>query len=313
MSSRTSPQTALLLAGAGAAAVLGSLWLPWYTIRFPEAFKDALGQLGGAAAPSGTSGSPGDQIAAGFGAMMQGLVAAIPSEMTGDAWQTLGGADWALAIMAGVGLLAVLAVGGGLRSVRADAATTGRVVAGLGAICVAVAAYHVLKKPGTGLSGGALGGLDDVITVRYGLYVAIAGGLLMLAGGLLAGRATAPVAAPEAVAADGPAVPPYTPPVPYVPAAASEASAASDPFAAPAAAPAATYASDPFAAPAAAPAATYASDPFAAPAAAPAPAPAGDPYGSGRPAASPVMPAAPAAPREPGTSVAPPGWTPPGG
>jgi hypothetical protein len=288
MSSRTSPQTALLLAGAGAAAVLGSLWLPWYTIRIPDAFKDALGQLGGAGAPSGASSSSGDQIAAGFGAMLQGLVAAIPSEMTGDGWQTLGGADWALAILAGIGLVAVLVVGGGLRSVRADAGVVGRAIAGLGAICAAIALYHLLRKPGTGLSGGAFGGLDDVISVRYGLYVAIVGGLLMVAGGLLAGRGSA-MAPAVAEAPVTPEAPVYTPPAPYAPPAPPHvAPAAVDPFADPA--PVTAYAADPFAAPAPA---VHVTEPYAAPPAA-------------------ATPAMPAAPREPGASVAPPGWAPPG-
>ncbi|MCU0257618.1 MAG: hypothetical protein MUF56_01160 [Solirubrobacteraceae bacterium] len=296
MSSRTSPQTALLLAGAGAAAVLGSLWLPWYTIRFPDSFKDALGQLGGAASPAGSSSAPADQIAAGFGAMMKGLVAAIPTEITGDGWQTLGGADWALAILAGIALIAVLAVGGGLRSVRADAGATGRVIAGIGGICAAIALYHLVKKPGTGLSGGALGGFDDIITVRYGLYLAIAGGLLMVAGGLLAGRSGAPAAVPaEAVVPEAPA---YTPPAPYAPPGAPHAApVAADPFAAPA--PVTAYAADPFAAPAPA---VHATEPYAAP----------EPYAPGPAAAPPASPVLPAVPREPGTSVAPPGWAPPG-
>ena len=52
MSNRPSAPRGVLLAGVGAFAALVSLWLPWYTIKFPESFRDALGAIG-----SGTSGT----------------------------------------------------------------------------------------------------------------------------------------------------------------------------------------------------------------------------------------------------------------
>lgn len=301
MSKRISPQTGLLLAGVGAAGVLGSLWLPWYTVRVPQAFRDLFSKLGGGGSPSASS-SPSDQIGAAFAGMMKGLMAAIPDEITGTGWQTMGSADWVLAVVSGLVLLAALAIGGGLSGVRADAGQVGRFIAFAGAVCGAIAVYHVVRSPGAGAGGASasLPGLEDAITVRYGAYVAAIGGLLMLAGGLFASNAKA---AP-ALAADGaPAAPAYTPPAPYAPATA-------DPFAAPDPAPAPMPAADPFgagAAPAPVMSTPMAPDP---PSAMPAADPFATPATPSAPAMNPSPPAA--APREPGSSVAPPGWAPPG-
>lgn len=300
MSSRTSPQTGLLLAGVGAAGVLGSLWLPWYTVKLPQAFRDLFSKLGGSGTTStATPSNPGDQIAAGFGAMMKGLVAAIPDEITGNAWQTLGTADWILAVLSGLALLAALAIGGGLSGVRADAGAAGRFIAAAGAACAVVAVYHVVRHPGTGGAGASLPGLDDAITVRYGVYVAALGGLLMIAGGLLAGGSkVAPVMAESTVAA-----PVYTPPAPYAP------PATPDPFASPDPAPAPMPAADPFGS------GGVAAPAMSAPVAgtpAPAPMPASDPFAAPAAPSAPAMAPPPSAPREPGSSIAPPGWAPPG-
>lgn len=296
MSKRISPQTGLLLAGVGAAGVLGSLWLPWYTIRLPQAFRDLFSKMGGGATPSSST-SPSDQIAAGFGAMMKGLAAAIPDEITGSGWQTMGSADWVLAVVAGLALLAAVAIGGGLSGVRADAGQVGRFIAAAGVACTVIAVYHVLRHPGAGAS---MPGFDHAVTVRYGAYVAALGGLLMIAGGLFAGgakTALAPAMAPET------AGPVYTPPEPYAP------PATPDPFATPDPAPAPMPAADPFGA-GAAPAPVM-STPMAPPAA-PAAMPAADPFAAPAMPTAPAMTPAPSAPREPGSSVAPPGWAPPG-
>ncbi|HVP03054.1 MAG TPA: hypothetical protein VMT10_10835 [Solirubrobacteraceae bacterium] len=186
MSSRSSAHTGLLAAAGGAAAVLASLWLPWYLIRIPQAFRDALSSLGGGQAQPGVApNSPGAQLGAALGGVMKGIAAVLPSQITGNGWQVMHGGDVALAIVAGAALLVALAVGGGLSGVAIEPGTAGRFVAALGGVAVGIAGYHVVQRPGMGA-----GALSADVSVKYGIYVAILGGLAMIGGGLAVGRAT---------------------------------------------------------------------------------------------------------------------------
>ncbi len=191
MSSRSSAPTGLLVAAAGAAGVLASLWLPWYLIRLPQAFRDALGSLGGGQVQPGVAPtSPGAALGNALGGVMKGLAAALPTEITGNGWQVMHGGDVALAIIAGAALLVALAVGGGLSGVNIELGAAGRFVAALGAAAVAIAIYHVISRPGMGA-----GALSAAVSVKYGIWVAVLGGVAMIAGGLMVGRATTPATA----------------------------------------------------------------------------------------------------------------------
>ena len=198
MSSRPSAPTGLLVAAAGAAGVLASLWLPWYLIRLPQAFRDALSSLGGQAQPGVAPSSPGAALGSALGGVMKGLAAALPTEITGNGWQVMHGGDVALAVVAGAALLVALAVGGGLSGVNIELDAAGRFVAALGATAVAIAGYHVVSRPGMGN-----GALSADVSVKYGIWVAVLGGIAMIAGGLTVGRATR-----SAPAAFAPPVPP---------------------------------------------------------------------------------------------------------
>ena len=115
----------------------------------------------------------------------KGIAAVLPSQITGNGWQVMHGGDVALAIISGAALLVALAVGGGLSGVNIEVSAAGRFVAALGAAAVAIAGYHVVSKPGMGA-----GALSADVSVKYGLWVAVLGGIAMIAGGLLVGRAT---------------------------------------------------------------------------------------------------------------------------
>ena len=185
MSTRSSAPTGLLVGAAGAAGVLASLWLPWYLIRLPQAFRDALSNLGGGAQPGVAPTSPGAALGNALGGVMKGLAAALPTEITGNGWQVMHGGDVALAVIAGAALLVALAVGGGLSGVNIELGAAGRFIAALGAVAVAIAVYHVVSRPGMGA-----GALSADVSVKYGIWVAVLGGVAMIAGGLTVGRAT---------------------------------------------------------------------------------------------------------------------------
>ena len=73
---------------AGAAAVLVSLWMPWYAIHVPDSLRSQIDANAGRMPP-------------GFAAFAQGLLAAIPQNLHVNAWQAFGGADVAMAFLAG--------------------------------------------------------------------------------------------------------------------------------------------------------------------------------------------------------------------
>jgi len=265
MSTRPSAPRGVLLAGVGAFAALVSLWLPWYTIRLPEAFRDAIGAIGSGGSGTGSTGSAAAGGTAGaFSGLFKGLAAALPSEITGKGWQVMSGGDVAIAVAAGAALLLIVAVAGGASGVRIERGIAGRLIALAGAVVTGIAVEHVISK-----GGGGAGNFSSIVQVKYGIAVAAAGGLLMMLGGLLTTRAQADSAEPMTPTFEPPqpaaAPDPFAAPVPG-----QEEHTVSDPFAAPTPDP--QHAVDPFADPVPQPQTAF--DPFADP---PAPEPEGEP------------------------------------
>ena len=280
MPSSSSAPRGVLLAGLGALASLGSLWLPWYTIKLPDTFRDALGSLGSgeATAPGAVANAadPAAGLAGAFAGLFKGLAAVMPEEITANGWTAMSGGDIGLAVAAAFVVLLVLVAGGASSGVRIDRGIAGRLIAFAGLVVAAIAVYHVVSRPGAGA-----GAFSASVAIKPGIWVALLGGVLMIAGGLMVGR-------PPSVASVAPAAPTvdapdadtgFAPPVdtPITP-------LARDPFAAPAL--------DPFAVPAPEPyAATQ--DPFAAPEPEPYAAPAApepEPYVAHDPYAAPAAP-----------------------
>ncbi len=295
MSTRSSAPRGVLLAGVGAFVALGSLWLPWYTIKFPDAFRDALGSVGsgaGSAKVTGAGGAGAGAAGDAFAGMFKGLAALLPTEITGKGWQVMSGGDVALAVAACAALLLVLAVSGGAAGVRIDRGIAGRLISAAGLVVAGIAVYHVVSKPGSGA-----GEFSAMVQVKLGLWVATAGGLAMIVGGALTARppqaeAFEPVSspvieaqpfaafAPPAAATAATAHDPFAAPVESFAVPAVEMSAAPDPFADPVTEAPAPPPYDPFGEPALA--APSAHDPFAAP----------DPCAAPDPFATPVEPPA---------------------
>ncbi len=281
MSSSSSAPRGVLLGGLGALAALASLWLPWYTIKLPDSFRDMLGNIGGtgagAGAPGGTGAASGAEgLAGAFAGMFKSLAAVMPEEITANGWTAMSGGDIAVAVAAALVVLLVIIAGGVSSGVRVDRGVAGRMMAFAGLVVTGVAVYHVISKPGAGA-----GAFSADVAIKPGLWVALLGGILMIAGGLLtsstpkAGAAeSAP--APAGTVGEGSM---FAPPVdgdvtmvrhdPF-------AAPAVDPFAAPAPAPEAAH--DPFGAPEPYVASADAHDPFAAPEPYVAPADAHDPF-----------------------------------
>ena len=184
MSTRPSAPRGVLLAGVGAFAALASLWLPWYTIKFPESFRDALGGIGSGGAGTGASRVlRRGRCGRAFSGLFKGLAAALPSEITGKGWQVMSGGDVALAVAAGAALLLVVAVAGGASGVR-DRARDRRAPdrpRGRGRD------RHRARARGQQAGRGA-GSFSSIVQVKYGVAVAAAGGLPMIIGGLLTTR-----------------------------------------------------------------------------------------------------------------------------
>jgi len=153
-----------LVAGAGAVALLISLWRPWYELRIPDelvsqarAFTSRMGELG----PFAQQGL--DQL------QSQG---AVPL----TAWQVFEQADTVLAVAAALvlGLVGLNAVGA--LSVRLDGVI---VLAGL--VAAALVGLRLASPPGPDMPFG-----PDLLHATTGAYVALVGALAMAAGGVMA-------------------------------------------------------------------------------------------------------------------------------
>jgi hypothetical protein len=93
---------------------------------------------------------------------------------TVDAWTAFGGTDALLAGAAALVLVAAVAAAGDL----VDTAAAARGIAAVGAAALGLVVLRLVDQPGP----------DPLLDVRHGVWVAAAGGALMLAGGLAAMR-----------------------------------------------------------------------------------------------------------------------------
>ena len=167
--------------------MLASLWLPWYELRLPDAIREAFRSFGADATLGASSSGQGNP----FSGLLQGLAAAIPDSLEVSGWQGMEQGDVALALLASLVLLIGLGAGAILGpSVHIDAGVAGRLMALMGAASLAVAGYHVVTRPGDDFPGA-----DDYIDIRHGVWVALVGSALIIAGGLIG--ASAQQAAPR--------------------------------------------------------------------------------------------------------------------
>jgi hypothetical protein len=157
------------LAALGAAGLLISLWLPWYSFTIPPAFIDqAEGVAGqfGALAPLITQGA---EIARHLGVL----------HVSG--WRLLNQIDIVLALLAGA------AGGASLVSISDRASGAGRLIAGAGTAALLLCAYRTIVPPGPA----------DLLHPAIGAYLALGCSVAVIAGGLLAsGQAPAHQAQP---------------------------------------------------------------------------------------------------------------------
>jgi hypothetical protein len=156
-------RTGHLVALAGAAATLASLWAPWYRVDLGS-LRDALQQQ------TGVVGTPA-------GNFLQSLMALLPRSVSGNAWQTLHQTD----VLVAAGSCAALSarvgaagtVGPGHR-VSLDAAA--RLSSAAGAVCALFGAGRALNPPGPNAD----------LDVRWGAWACLIGCVAMVAGGIAA-------------------------------------------------------------------------------------------------------------------------------
>jgi hypothetical protein len=160
----------------GALAALASLWRPWYTVDVPQQLRDLLSDEG--AKSTGA-----------FGPILSGLATAIPDAVSASGWEALQGADVTLCLGAiAVVALALGASGAFGGAIRVDPMAAGRGLALLGAGGIALVVIHLVHRPLA----------DDLVHPAAGLWIALAGCVLTLIGGLTAmgaGEPRAPAAA----------------------------------------------------------------------------------------------------------------------
>jgi hypothetical protein len=171
-----------LVALAGAAVTAVALWLPWYAVTLPQQFRQAIAD----GALPGT-----------LGQLARELVPLLPEHMDATGWQALDGIDVALMVIAVLVAGAVLvAAGSAAPGVQVDVAGAARVASVAGAAATGFVLLKLVDQPGP----------SEIVSVRYGAWVALAGGALMLAGGRMAWR---DAARPTPIS---PLAPLYTPP-----------------------------------------------------------------------------------------------------
>ena len=148
------------LAALGGAGLAASLWLPWYTVQFPQAAVDSIAQSAqqlGALAPLVRSGA---QLLNQLG----------PFHLT--AWQVLKTTPVVLLVVA------VIAGGLALMALTDRAGNVAQPTMLGGGVGILLVGYRILVPPGQG----------SFVSPAWGIYVALLSTLLMLAGGALSGR-----------------------------------------------------------------------------------------------------------------------------
>jgi hypothetical protein len=148
----------------GAAAVLASLWRPWYRVELPPQLRELLS-------------SEGARSGGALGQFVRGLAAGLPSSVTVTGWESLKGADVALCLGAvAVVVLVIGAAGAFGTAIRVDPQAAGRTIALVSAAGLVVAIVHALHRP---LS-------SEYVHPAPGVWLALAGCAAGLVGGLLA-------------------------------------------------------------------------------------------------------------------------------
>jgi hypothetical protein len=145
---------------AGAAAVAGSLWAPWYAIDFGPAAKQALGAQTG-------------QLPGVLGELTRQLLTVIPTHIEATGWQAFEKADVVLFACALVALFAAF-VG------RMDIAVVG------GGGAVATTLLQMVDRPGP----------DELMSLRWGPWLALAGALVIVGASRMASERPVTVATP---------------------------------------------------------------------------------------------------------------------
>jgi hypothetical protein len=182
-----------VLALVGALAALCSLWRPWYAIEVPQQLRDLMSGSGRLGSDPGL-----------FGEMARGLAAALPASISASGWRELEGGDVVVCVAVVVAVALVLGAAGAFgTAVRVDPAGAGTAIAAIGVVVLGVAVVHLVHRP-----GGAAAA--DYVHVADGVWVALAGGAAMVAGGLLAAQ---PVSARGPAAPVHPRLEPELPPV----------------------------------------------------------------------------------------------------
>lgn len=154
-----------LVALAGAVAAVGSLWAHWYQLTFTDALRAAInGQANALLSPA-------------LAQYAHVAVSSLPPSVQATAWQAFHQTDIAVAVLSGLVLLVVLAAAGSLGpGITVDLSVAGSVCAALGAACAAIIANRVLHPPGG----------SSAVTVVWGAWVGLGGGVAMMLGGLWA-------------------------------------------------------------------------------------------------------------------------------
>lgn len=149
------------LAAAGGAGLALSLWMPWYTVRFPQSAVNSLSQSTQGFGALGSLIRTGAQLLSQLG----------PFHVT--AWQ-------AFKTMPAV-LLVAAVVGGGLALLALSdrAGNTAKVSLAAGAVAAVLVGYRVVDPPVQ----------SSFVHPAWGIYLAAVSALAMLAGGYLASRA----------------------------------------------------------------------------------------------------------------------------
>lgn len=135
---------------AGSLLVAGSLWAPWYEIDFSSAAREAAG--------SQTSGLP-----AFFGEFARQLISLIPSHIEATAWQAFEKTDVVLLACAIVAIVAALVARMDIAGIAGGAAAGTTVLA-------------MVSRPGP----------SEIVSLKWGAWIALAGALVIVAGSRMA-------------------------------------------------------------------------------------------------------------------------------
>ena len=148
---------------AGAAAVAGSLWAPWYAIDLGPEAKRAIGAQTG-------------QLPGVLGDFARQMLTLIPTHIEATAWQAFDKADIVLFACAIVAVMAALIN-------RMDVAG----IAGGAAVCTVL--LQMVDRPGP----------SEIVSLKWGSWLALAGALAIVGASRMASKRTVtePLPAPD--------------------------------------------------------------------------------------------------------------------